>query len=59
MNIEYRCSAACKHNGRTNTYADSPCNLKNKGLKKDKNTRRCYGEKCGFFVDNSKEEKND
>lgn len=53
-NIEYRCSAACKHNGRTNTYAYAPCHLKNKELKKkDKDTRVCYGNMCGFFVPNT------
>lgn len=55
-NIEYRCDANCKHNGRIDTRAFSPCHLKNKGLKKDKNTRTCYGNKCGFFVENAKGE---
>lgn len=55
-NIEYRCCAACKHNGRIDTRTYSPCHLKNKGLKRNKETRACYGDKCGFFVDNIKGE---
>lgn len=54
-NIEYYCNAACKYNGRTNSNAYVPCPLKNRGLKKDKNTRKCFGNKCGFFIDNRKE----
>ena len=53
-NIEYRCIAKCEFNNGTGR-AYCPCRLKNKGLKPNKDTVRCYGGPCGFL----KEAKND
>ena len=47
-NIEYRCRKNCIHNNyRGAGY--SPCHLKNRGLKKNKDTIVCYGGPCGFY----------
>lgn len=55
-NIEYRCTADCIHNGAYDTRAFRPCHLKNKDLKRNKDTIRCYGNKCGFYEKNTKED---
>lgn len=47
-NIEYRCAAHCIHNNYSGT-GYSPCHLKNRGLKKNKDTTTCYGTRCGFY----------
>lgn len=47
-NIQYFCFAECVHNNGTG-YAAHPCHLKNKNLKTNKETTKCYGNKCGFF----------
>lgn len=54
-NIQYFCFAECVHNNGTG-YAAYPCHLKNKNLKTNKETTKCYGNKCGFFE--QKEKKN-